>query len=151
MVRSAHSYSSYQIVGKTVTNEKPNRFNANRTKNGFTTGTHYWEITPHDCEYSCYNTYVGVSTFDLNFNWFLGKDETGWGLKGTHGELYHENTPIAYSKTFADESDLYNKRKSFFNDKPIGLLLNMDNCTLDYFVEGIKVLSITENSWKVIE
>ena len=148
-IRSERYDLDYQIIKKTVINGKPYSYMATRTKHGFTSGTHYWEVTPHKCQHSCYNTYIGVSLHKLNLNWFLGKDETGWGLKGHQGEFHHQNKPIAHSKTFTDDRDLSNKIKSFFNDKPVGLLLDMDNCTLDYFVEGIKVLSFKENNWKV--
>ena len=106
-VRSAHLHNLYQVLGKTVINQNPYHIKLTRTKNGFSSGTHYSEITPHNCQFSCYHAYVGVSTVNVDFTWFLGKEETGWGLKGYNGELYHKNNIIKYSNTFLDENDVY--------------------------------------------
>ena len=139
----------YEVLGKTVIHSQSTTYLPIRTKHGYTSGVHYWEVTPHQCQHGAYNTYIGVGTIDLDMNWNLGRDGTGWGLRGFAGQFFHRNKVVATSKTFIDETDQANRMKSFFNDKPVQLRLDMDKCTLDYFVEGLHVLWYSDKSWKV--
>jgi hypothetical protein len=63
--------------------------------------------------------------------------QDGWGLKGNGGRLHHNARIIQQaSKTFKNHA--------------VGLLLNMDNFTLEYFINGEKVLTFSNPDWKVL-
>ena len=147
-LRDRRYYKNYKVDGKTVTQLLSNTYLPIRTKYGYSSGVHSWEVTPHNNQNSCNNTYIGVSTADIDLNWNLGKKINGWGLRGYNGQFFHENKVVAKSQIL-DESS--NKNFSFFNDKPVTLRLDMDNCVLDYFVEGVHVLSYKEEKWRVIK
>ena len=57
-------------------------------------------------------------------------------MKGNKGELYHQHGPKIAAK------------QTFNNHKAVGLLLDMDNYTLDYFIEGKHVLKYEFPGWK---
>ena len=148
-IRARRYHKTYQVLGKTVIHSQETTYLPIRTKYGYSSGVHYWEVIPHQCQHGAYNTYIGVGTIDLDMNWHLGRDVSGWGLRGFSGQFLHNNKVVAISKTFIDDTDKSNRVKSFYNDKPVLLRLDMDNCTLDYFVEGLHVLSYKDESWKV--
>ena len=147
--RDRRYYKGYEVQGKVVTQRQNATYLPIRTKFGYSSGVHCWEVTPLKNQSGCYNTYIGVSTADLDLNWYLGKKNNGWGLKGSDGLFHHDSVVVANSKTFDDDDKTYNKKKSYFNDKPVTLRLDMDNCVLDYFVKGVHVLSYKEEKWRV--
>jgi hypothetical protein len=61
----------------------------------------------------------------------------GWGLKGHAGQLYNEHKVVA------------NASQTFNNYDKIGVLLDMNTCTLVYFINGKKVLTYVNAGWKV--
>jgi hypothetical protein len=40
-------------------------------------------------------------------------------------------------------------KKQFHNEDVVGVLLNMDNFTLAYFMKGEKILTFSNPGWKV--
>jgi hypothetical protein len=62
----------------------------------------------------------------------------GWGLNGDKGEFYNDNNVIAVAS------------KTFVNNQRVGVLLNMNDFTLDFFIDDEKVLSYCNPNWKVI-
>ena len=150
-IRTRRYHKNYKVEGKTVTHLQATTYLPIRAKYGYSSGVHYWEVLPHNNQHGTYNTYIGVATVEVDMNWNLGKDSYGWGLRGFNGQFFHHDQVAASSKTFIDDSDTTNRIKSYYNDKPVGLQLDMDNCVLDYFVEGIHVLSFKEERWRVRE
>jgi hypothetical protein len=62
--------------------------------------------------------------------------QDGWGLKGNEGLFYH-NAKVIKKASW-----------TFHNGVTVGLLLNMDNFTLEYYIKGEKVLTVSDD-WRV--
>jgi hypothetical protein len=72
--------------------------------------------------------------FILKFFSYL---QDGWSLRGQDGAFHHYRKIIKYAS------------KTFRNGDTVGLLLNMDNFTLKYFINSKKVLMFSNPKWKV--
>lgn len=77
----------------------------------------------------------------MDSSWYLGHDIHGWGLKGNRGEFHNGGVVLKHAAPILDSS-------VYINGTPVGILLDMDNCTLDYFIEGKNVLSYSNFNWK---
>jgi hypothetical protein len=68
---------------------------------------------------------------------FFSNFSDGWGLKGYGGTLHHNALIIR------------NAANGFRNKDVIGVLLNMDDFTLEFFIQGKSVLQFSNPAWKV--
>ncbi|KAJ1498989.1 hypothetical protein HMI54_012200 [Coelomomyces lativittatus] len=59
-----------------------------------------------------------------------------WGIKGERGELYYNSMPVATAKY------------TFKNGDKVGILLDMDNGTADFYVNKEHVLSFKSKALK---
>jgi len=104
-----------------------------RTNIGYIKGKHAWQIRMDAVTCNAYNIYVGVAIKKLASNNHLGADKTSWALRGGDGCYYHNNNHTEYGLPFR-------------NRATVGVILDMDNYTLCFAVDGVmqNVLEIPE-------
>ena len=107
---------------------------------GYSSGIHYWEVIFSDVDTDSENpSYVGVCTSNQPATGRIGGNRSNWGLCLSDGALYTWYRVIARGNI-----ERFEKARV-----TVGLLLDMENCTLDFFVNTKHVLSHKCPEWKV--